>query len=178
MADPVFDRKLGGNGRVVEADETFWGNKGKQKKGARGFAHQEKVFSLVERKGNVRSFHVERVTANSLQGVMTDQIHKDSHIMTDDFRAYKGLDKKFDNHDVVCHSKKEYTRGPIHTNTIENYFSILKRGLTGIYQHVGANHLKRYVGEFDFRYNTRKISDLNRSEIALTGIAGKRLMYS
>jgi hypothetical protein len=78
----------------------------------------------------------------------------------------------------VRHSKKEYTRGPIHTNTIENYFSILKRGLNGIYQHVGANHLKRYVGEFDFRYNTRKMSDLNRSETALRGIEGKRLIYA
>lgn len=177
MADPVFDTKLGGGGRVVEVDETFRGNKGKQKKGTRGFAHKEKIFSLVERQGSVRSFHVQRVTARSLQGVMAEQSHKETYIMTDDFKAYKGLENRFDNHGVVCHSKKEYRRGPIHTNTIENYFSILKRGLNGIYQHVGAQHLKRYIGEFDFRYNTRKVSDIYRSKKALEGIAGKRLFY-
>lgn len=87
------------------------------------------------------------------------------------------MDKEFDNHSVVCHSRGEYVRGPIYTNTIENYFSILKRGLVGVYQHVGPQHLKRYIGEFDFRYKFRKITDEDRREIALQGIEGKRLMY-
>jgi hypothetical protein len=91
--------------------------------------------------------------------------------------AYKDLDKEFDKHSTVCHSQNEYVRGPIYTNTIENYFSILKRGLVGVYQHVGSQHLKRYIGEFDFRYNFRKISDAERRDVALKGIEGKRLTY-
>jgi transposase-like protein len=162
---------------VVEADETFWGNVGKQKEGARGWGHKEKIFSLVERDGQVKSYHVETVTANNLKSIMREQIEKDTHIMTDGFKSYKGLKKEFAKHDVVKHSEGEYSRGAIHVNTCENYFSILKRGLTGVYQHVGAQHLRRYVGEFDFRYNTRKIKDLERSELALKGIKGKRLTY-
>ncbi len=97
--------------------------------------------------------------------------------MTDDFKTYSDLKKDFRKHDVVNHSSKEYVRGRIYTNTIEGYFSILKRGLTGVYQHVGAQHLKRYIGEFDFRYNSRKINDTERTEKALRGIVGKRLFY-
>lgn len=177
MTDPVFENKLGGNNKVVEADETFWGNKGKHKKGARGWGHKEKIFSLVEREGKVRSFHVKNVNAATLKGIMTEQIEADTKIYTDDFKAYKGVKNDFKGHDVVCHSKKEYVRGKIHTNTVEGYFSILKRGLTGVYQHVGANHLKRYVGEFDFRYNNRQLSDIERTSIALRGVSGKRLLY-
>ena len=177
MKDPVFVKKLGGKGKVVEADETFWGNVGKQKPGARGWGHKEKIFSLVERNGHVKSYHVEKVSAKTLKPIMKEQIEKDTHIMTDDFKTYRGLRKDFYKHDMVKHSKKEYVRGAIHTNTVENYFSILKRGLAGVYQHVGSQHLRRYVGEFDFRYNTRKITDTERSERALKGIQGKRLTY-
>jgi hypothetical protein len=91
--------------------------------------------------------------------------------------AYKDLNKEFDRHDIICHNAGEYVRGPIYTNTIENFFSILKRGLTGVYQHVGPHHLRRYVGEFDFRYSNRHINDTERSGLVLQGIAGKRLMY-
>lgn len=178
MKDPKFTRKLGGGGGTVEVDETFWGNKGKQAKGARGFGHKEKIFSLVERGGDVRSFHVGTVSASTLRPIMSEQIDKKTDIMTDDFRAYKGLDKEFASHSAVKHSQGEYVRGKIYTNTIENYFSILKRGLKGIYQHVGSVHLRRYIGEFDFRYNTRKMSDEDRAILALKGIAGKRLYYT
>ena len=160
MNDPIFVNKLGGKDKVVEVDEIFWGNKGKKWAGFRGWGHKEKIFSLVERGGNVRSFHVPKVTANTLRPIMREQIEKDTHIMTDDFKSYIGLNKEFAKHDVVKHSKKEYVRGAIYTNTVENYFSILKRGLTGIYQHVGAQHLRRYIGEFDSRYNTRDITDI------------------
>lgn len=177
LKDPVFANQLGGKGRFVEADETYWGNKGKQRPGARGFAHKEKIFSLVERNGDVRSFHVPHVTGKTLKPIIREQIDKDTHIVTDDMGAYKDLDKEFDNHSVVCHSQNEYVRGPIHTNTIENYFSILKRGLVGVYQHVGPQHLKRYIGEFDFRYNHREITDAERRDVALIGIEGKRLTY-
>ena len=178
MKDPVFTRQLGGGGKVVEADETYWGNKNKRPKGHTGYQHKEKVFSLVERDGNVRSFHVQSVTGKTLKPIMEEQIAKDTAIMTDDMGAYRHLDKHFESHDVIRHTRKEYVRGRIYTNTVEGYFSILKRGLRGVYQHVGAQHLKRYIGEFDFRYNHRKISDEERAAIALKGIEGKRLTYT
>ena len=177
MKDPVFTDKLGGKGRVVEVDETFWGNVGKHRKGARGYMHKEKIFSLVEKGGEVRSFHVPAVNASTLKPIMREQIKEDTHIVTDDSRTYDGTSLDFEKHSVIQHRKGEYVRGPISTNTIENYFSILKRGLTGVYQHVGARHLKRYIGEFDFRYNNREVSDMERTEIALKGIEGKRLLY-
>ena len=177
LKDPVFTNKLGGKGKFVEADETYWGNTNKKRPGARGYAHKEKIFALVERDGEVRSFHVPQVTGKTLKPIIQEQIEKDTHIVTDDMGAYKGLDKEFDNHSVVCHSQNEYVRGSIYTNTIENYFSILKRGLVGVYQHIGPQHLKRYIGEFDFRYNFRGITDTERRDVALQGIEGKRLMY-
>lgn len=177
MADPVFTNKLGGNGKFVEADETYWGNKGKQRPGARGGSHKEKIFSLVERGGQVRSFHVVKVNAATLKPILRQQVEADTHVVTDEYRAYRGLQKDFTRHSTVCHSKGEYSRGPIYTNTIEGYFSILKRGMIGVYQHCGPQHLRRYVGEFDFRYNNRKCDDLERTTVALRGIEGKRLMY-
>lgn len=169
---------LGGSGKVVEVDETYWGNKGKQAKGARGYAHKEKIFSLVERNGDVRSFHVNDVTGDTLKPILKEQVKKETYIMTDDAKVYNNLDSHFDKHDVVCHSKGEYVRDKIiYTNTIENFFSILKRGLIGIYQHCSSHHLKRYVAEFDFRYSNRKISDFERTVNALRGITGKRLYY-
>lgn len=179
MKDPVLKRQLGGPCKAVEVDETFWGNK-KKRKGSkgRGYHHKEKIFSLVERGGRVRSFHVPAVTARTLRPIMREQIHEDSVIMTDDMDSYKGVKNDFLGHGVCRHSTKEYVRGAIHTNTIENYFSILKRGLTGIYQHVGEKHLRRYIGEFDFRYSNRHVSDTERTVIALRGIVGKRLLYT
>jgi transposase-like protein len=177
MKDPIFTRQLGGVGVTVEADETFWGNKGKHRIGACGYAYQEKIFSLVERGGDIRSFHVPTVAAKTLRPIMEKQIAQDTVIMTDDMGSYNWLRYVFAAHGTVKHSKGEYVRGRIHTNTIDNYFSILKHGLSGVYQHVGANHLKRYIGEFDFRYNNRKIADDERAAIALKGIEGKRLMY-
>jgi len=191
MKDPVFQstyRKLGGNGKVVEADETYWGSKWtvKERKmrrkaglgGPRGTDHKQKIFSLVERGGDVHSFHVPFVTRTTLAPIMRQQIQQDTHICTDEWGAYKRSGQYFTSHQSVQHKHGEYARGPIHTNTIENYFSILKRGLVGTFHHVGARHLKRYIGEFDFRYNNRKVDDLERTGRALTGIAGKRLFYS
>jgi len=98
--------------------------------------------------------------------------------MTDEFGGYKGIGDDFVEHGQVAHSRGEYVRGKIHTNTIEGYFSIVKRALNGIFHHVGPQHLKRYIGEFDFKYNNRKISDTERTIAALKGIAGKRLTYT
>jgi len=171
---------MGGNGGTVEVDETFWGNKKPrgQKKG-RGYAHKEKILSLVEREGGrIRSYHVERVNEATLKPILVAQIHEDSRIMTDEAGQYCNLHKSFARHDHVSHGIGEYVRGDVHTNTVESYYSVLKRGLTGTYHHVSKQHLKRYVGEFDFRYNYRKTDDLERTIEALRGIDGKRLYYA
>lgn len=172
------DGLLGNGGGHVEVDETFWGNNKKVKgtKG-RGYAHKMKVLSLVERGGEVRSFHVPNVTAKTLKPILQAQIAKEAHLMTDEMSSYTGVGREFANHSVVRHSAKEYARGEAHTNTVEGYFSILKRGLIGTYHHVGEQHLLRYVKEFDFRYNNRKVTDVERAANALKGIAGKRLTY-
>lgn len=174
------DLLLGGKDKTVEADETYIGNKGKHIKGARGWAHKEKIFSLVERKGQVRSKHVERVNAETLRPIMQAQICKESRLITDDAKVYISLGKDYSEHHSVNHSSGEYVRGDIHSNTIENYFSIFKRGMKGIYQHCNAKHLKRYLYEFDFRYNNREdleFNDMLRVKNLLSAIQGKRLTY-
>jgi transposase-like protein len=170
---------MGGNGGTVEVDETFWGNKKPrgQKKG-RGWAHKEKILSLVEREGGrVRSYHVERVNAATLAPILREQIAQDARIMTDEASHYTLVGREFAEHGVVSHGIGEYVRGDVHSNTIEGYFSIVKRGLTGTYHHVSKQHLKRYMCEFDFRYNYRKTDDMTRTMEALRGISGKRMMY-
>ena len=161
---------------VVEADETYVGGKGKGKRG-RGSVKKTPVFSLVERNGRIKSTVVPNVTANTLKSVIGEFIDNQSVIITDEFSSYRGLGKEFRAHEVINHSRKEYVRGNIHTNTVEGFFSILKRGINGIYQHVSKQHLFRYVNEFDFRYNLRKISDTERTIKAIRGATGKRLMY-
>jgi transposase-like protein len=177
---------LGGNGKIVEADETYVGGKEKNKhakdklRAGRGPVGKEAVFSLVERGGRVRSTHVKSVTANTLGGVMREQLDKDTHLMTDEARQYIPLGKGYKAHETVQHSIGEYVRGGAHTNTIEGYFSIFKRGMTGVYQHCGEQHLKRYLCEFDFRYNNREslgVDDMSRTVMALKGAKGKRLTY-
>ena len=174
---------LGGEGKVVEADETFIGgkekNRHKNKRAKRrlgGNWGKETVFSLVERNGKVRSVHVQSVTAANLRPILVEQVDKATTLCTDDAGQYRHMHRDFA-HEVVNHGKDEYVRGPFHTNTIEGYFSILKRGVTGTYYHMSATHLHRYCTEFDFRYNTRKDNDFERCEKALTGITGKRLTY-
>jgi len=163
----------------VEADETYVGNKPGRKK-QRGWGHKNAVLSLVERKGEVRSFHVASVTAEKLKPILKEQISRDAHLMTDDGRWYLPIGAEFAAHDTVKHSIGEYVRGNIHTNTVENFFSILKRGIYGVYQHVSPFHLHRYTTEFDFRYNYREklgFDDEMREAQVLKGITGKRLTY-
>ena len=172
---------MGSNGGTVEADETYWGNTkrsqaAKDYKG-RGAAHKEKIFSLVERGGNVRSFHVPTVSGATLKPILMSLVAIDANLMTDEAKVYKKIGQEFASHNVVTHSKGEYVRGNVYTNTIEGFFSRLKRGLVGTYHHVSAFHLKRYVVEFDFRYNTRKSTDTDRAIALIGGIGGKRLMY-
>lgn len=168
-------RYLGGN-EPVEADETFIGTKPGAKK-RKGYGHKNAVLSLVERNGEVRSFHVPSVSAKTLKPYLKYHIDPDACLMTDDAGQYRLIGPEFDRHEVVCHSQDEYVRGDVHTNTVEGFFSILKRGLVGIYQHVSVQHLQRYITEFDFRYNHRKDTDFQRATQALLGIVGKRLTY-
>lgn len=177
---------LGGEGKTVEADETFIGGKEKNrhkskraKKRLGGNWGKETVFSLVEREGQVRSVHTPSVTAATLRPILVAQLDHNTKLMTDDAGQYRHMHRDFD-HEVVNHSAGEYVRGEAHTNTVEGYFSILKRGVTGTYHHVSQQHLKRYLAEFDFRYNERValgVSDAQRADKALEGIGGKRLTY-
>jgi transposase-like protein len=184
MEQPPFARPLEG---VVEADETYVGGKernrkrqDKQKKTGRG-TDKTPVVALVERGGEVRSFRMANVTGLELKGAIRRNVSREARIMTDSFKSYRGLSKEFASHEYVSHSDGEYVRGDVHTNTAENYFSILKRGVNGTYHHVSEAHLPRYLAEFDFRYNNRialGVTDAERTRRALAGVVGKRLTYA
>jgi transposase-like protein len=177
---------MGGSGKVVEVDETFIGGKeknkhvGQRKRGNIGGMGKEAVFSLVERGGKVRSQRVASVSARTLRPILTEQIDAASTLMTDGAGQYRKMHKDFARHETVNHEIDEYVRGEAHTNTIEGYFSILKRGIVGTYHHVSPAHLKRYLAEFDYRYNERsalEVDDAQRMEKSVGGIVGKRLTY-
>lgn len=177
---------LGGEGKTVEADETYIGGKEKNKHRSKRNAHniggtgKEIVLSLVERGGMVRSRHVPEVSAKTLRPIVNAQLHGATALMTDDAGQWRIVGSDFGRHEVVNHSIGEYVRGDAHTNTIEGYFSILKRGIAGTYHHVSQQHLKRYLAEFDFRYNARAslgVDDESRADRIIRGIVGKRLIY-
>jgi transposase-like protein len=178
----VPSEPMGGEGKIVEADETYIGKKdGMPKaKGARGYAHKRAVLSLVERGGDVRSFHVDNANAANVYPIIDKNLSFESTLMTDEASLYKTIGRSFADHQSVEHGKDEYVRGDCHTNTLEGYFSIFKRGMKGVYQHCDEKHLHRYLAEFDFRYNNRVARDVNdeqRAEKALLGVKGKRLTY-
>ena len=131
----------------------------------------------MERGGKVRSFHVANVTGETLRAILVTNADRGSWLMTDEHSGYINVGREFTGHGVVAHSKGEYGRGPFHTNTIEGFFSLLKRGIIGTYHHVSEQHLARYCAEFDFRYNTRKLDDAERADENLLGAIGKRLTY-
>lgn len=168
----------GGSG-IVEADETFIGTKPGAKK-RRGYGHKNAVLALVERGGNVRSVHVSDVTAKTLVPIVNDNIAREARVMTDSAAVYVArIDAA--SHEAVNHTANEYVRGDVHTNTVEGYFSIFKRGMKGVYQHCSEKHLHRYLAEFDFRYNNRSargVEDEQRATRALEGARGKRLTYT
>jgi transposase-like protein len=166
---------IGGEGKTVEADETFLS---KSKKTRRTIPLNAKsgvqVFSLVERGGPIRSMFLDH---RNVRDALNEHLHENSRLVTDGAQHYKFQVRK---HESVDHSKYEWVRGDVHTNTLEGFFSIFKRGLVGVYQHMDNKHLDRYLAEFDFRMNTRAklgINDVQRSEIALEGFKGKRLSY-
>jgi transposase-like protein len=170
---------MGGEGSVVEVDETFIGNK-KDKPKRRGYAHKHTVLTLVSREGEARSFVVDNCKTKTVMPVVRQNIARETRVMTDEAGQYLHLGKEFADHQVVRHGAKEYVRGEAHTNTIEGYFSIFKRGMKGVYQHCGEKHLHRYLAEFDFRYNNRVangVEDHGRARRAIEGVVGKRLFY-
>jgi transposase-like protein len=169
---------LGGSNKVVEADETYVGGKAKNR-AHRQPAPKKPVVALVEREGHVRSFHVANVTGKQLRGLIVTNVDRASHLMTDESMVYTRVGREFAGHSVVNHSAKEYvtTGGFKHSNTAENFFSIFKRGVIGTYHHMSEAHLGRYAREFDFRYNTRQMTDGERAALALKGGEGKRLTY-
>jgi transposase-like protein len=179
MKEPAWPGPLGGSGKTVEADETFIGRK-PGKKVQRGTSHKHAIMSLVERGGRVRSFKIEGVSTNRVREVLVTQVDRASTLMTDEANYYKKPGAEFASHQSVNHSEEEYVRGLAHTNTIEGFFSIFKRGMKGIYQHCSEAHLKRYLTEFDFRYNHRialGVDDQERAAAVLKGIEGRRLTY-
>jgi transposase-like protein len=172
------DGPLGGPDTIVEADETYVGGKAKNR-AFREPAPKKAVVALVERDGKARSFHVANVNAKHLRGLIVTNVSRESHLMTDESHVYTGVGREFNGHSTVNHSAREYvtTGGFKHSNTVENFFSIFKRGVIGTYHHMSEAHLGRYCREFDFRYNTRTFNDAERTNIALVGAIGKRLTY-
>jgi transposase-like protein len=176
---------MGGEGKVVEADTTFIGGKEKNKHASKrdgskiGGVGKQIVHTLVERDGTARSHHVANVSGNTLRTVLAN-VDRKSALMTDTAGGYYHVGKEFARHETVDHGKDEYVRGDAYSNTVEGYFSILKRGIVGTFHHVSEQHLHRYLAEFDFRYSNRMalgIDDQSRAALTLAGVKGKRLTY-
>jgi transposase-like protein len=168
---------MGGEGKVIEADETYIGGKAKNR-AFRETAPKQAVFTLIERDGHARSFHVATVTAKTLRPIIDANTNKASAFMTDESTLYPKIGATFSMHGTVNHSANEYARAYFwHSNTTECYFSLLKRAIFGTFHHVSEAHLHRYTAEQDFKWNTRKVTDFDRFETSIPGIVGKRLMY-
>jgi transposase-like protein len=184
---------LGGEGKIIEVDETFFGkpegvapvqwqfdNERGWYRDARDQRRKIPIVTLVERGGRARSIKVDNVTARTLRSVVFTHADTKSDLMTDEYASYRRIGRHFASHETVKHSEEEYVRGEAHTNTVEGFFSVFKRGMVGVYQHCNERHLHRYLAEFDFRFNTRAklgVDDAARTERAVQGAVGKRLTY-
>lgn len=177
---------MGGGGGAVEIDETYIGRKEGMPKQAGGYQHKQVVLTLVNRQGTARSFHVEKANTENVFPIVNENLSKEAVVITDESRIYDKVDAA--HHVHVNHARGEYVAegrdpwllGDVHTNTVEAYFSVFKRGMRGTYQHCKEKHLHRYLAEFDFRYNNRialEIDDNQRATKALLGVKGKRLTY-
>jgi transposase-like protein len=179
---------MGGEGKIVEADETYYGRakeKNNLKKrytpytkgGWKDKGSARPIIALVERGGSMRAFHVAHADKFTVAGLVAMNIDRETRLHTDESRLYTEVGAHFAAHETVHHSSGEYVRGDVHTNSVEGFFSIFKRGMSGVYQHCSEKHLHRYVAEFDFRYNHRHVSDETRTVEAVRGGEGKRLTY-
>lgn len=178
---------LGGEGKIVEADETYYGKpatpKPVHRTGNLRHKHMKRrndrpVVALVERGGNARVFHVGTADKATVAKIVRENVDPKSRLHTDESRLYVGADQVFASHETVKHSAKEYVRGDVHTNSAEGFFGVFKKGMTGVYQHCGEKYLGRYLDEFAFRHNTRValgFNDGDRAALAVKGSAGKRL---
>ncbi len=185
MTDNTRSGPLGGEGKTVEADETYIGPaKSEFRNGAwhrkQGVGGKRAVVTLVERGGRARSVHFDRIKLKDVREFVVTNTDRKSHLRTDESPLYTRMGREFASHKTVNHSQKEYVRGDASTNAAEGFFSIFKRGMRGVYQHCGEQHLQRYLNEFDFRYShriARGVDDWQRGALALKGIGGKRLTY-
>lgn len=179
---------LGGEGKVVEADETYFGDLPTHKQPVRKNPNRPKhgphfkraIVSLVERGGQARSFYAENAPVERVAQIVRENVAKETRLHTDTSKVYSKVGREFAAHEAVNHFEKEYARGDVTTNSIEGFFSIFKRGMKGVYQHCDERHLHRYLAEFDFRYNERAalgVDDSTRATNMLKGITGKRLTY-
>ena len=177
---------MGGDGKVIEADETYIGRVDGVPAPKRGNHHKNMVLTLVERDGEARSFHMDGQSISDFMKVIRANVARESIMNTDESKHYNDLGKEFAGHDTVLHAAEEYARQSdepgyvITTNTVEGFYSIFKRGMKGVYQHCSEKHLHRYLAEFDFRYSNRVrlgVNDVARADRALKGIVGKRLTY-
>jgi transposase-like protein len=171
---------MGSGGGTVEVDETFIGRK-KGKRVTYGYEHKSKVLALVDREtGKARSMVIDELKTSTVAPIVRKNVAKEARLMTDEARHYVKVGREFADHQRLYHTTGEYVRGEAHTNTIEGYFSIFKRGMKGVYQHCSEEHLHRYLAEFDFRYSERAalgVDDAARADKALKGVVGKRLAY-
>lgn len=188
------DTPLGGEGKVVEADETYYGKpaiapatktNGKPflkagKKGMKKVRNSRPVVALVERGGKAKVFHVAVADKATVSALVMANVHPASRLHTDESRLYTGAADVFASHETVKHSAGEYARGDVNNNSAEGFFGVFKKGMKGVYQHCSEKHLNRYVTEFGFRHNTRALlgfNDSQRTDEALKGTVGKRLTY-
>jgi transposase-like protein len=171
---------MGGAGGIVEVDETYIGRQEGHGIDKSGYHNKNMVVTLVERGGAARSFHTDGHSAADIVPIIRQNLKRESRLMTDQARHYQAIGMTFAEHGTVNHGEHEYVRGDIHTNTVEGYYSIFKRGMKGVYQFCSEKHLHRYLAEFDFRYSNRVrlgVDDEMRTSRALKGISGKRLTY-
>jgi hypothetical protein len=189
MDGALGDAPLGGPGIIVEADEAFVGGKAKNR-AFRKPAPKKPIMTLVERGGRARTFHVANVYSATLRTVLVQNVDRASTLSTDNWAGYKPVGREFKHHGWVDHKSGQYAvtdtferfdwhklTARWHSNTVENYFSIFKRGVIGTYHHLSEAHLHRYCAEFDLRYSTKDITDGERAAIMLKGMEGKRLTY-
>lgn len=184
------DTPLGGEGKVVEADETYYGkpaimsavrtNGEPRKFKSMGPANRRPIVALVERGGRAKAFHVAVADKATVSKIVRDNVHPATRLHTDESRLYTGSADLFASHETVKHSAKEYARGDVNTNSAEGFFGVFKKGMKGVYQQCSEKHLNRYVTEFGFRHNTRALlgfNDTQRTDLAIAGTVGKRLTY-